>query len=153
MMAGAELTIRDAESRDETAWRALWAEFLAFYDKALPEAVNDRTWARILDPGHPMSLRLAEVDGVPVGFSLWQTHDSSWVATPDLYLEDLFVTPAARGHGVGRALIADLVAIGKARGCARIYWMTEETNAAARKLYDAFAAPDGHIRYRAALAP
>ena len=99
-----------------------------------------------------MSLRIAELEGVAAGFTLWQTHDSSWVPAPDLYLEDLFVRPDLRGQGIGQALIADLVAIGRARGCARIYWMTEETNAAARRLYDGFAAPDGHIRYRADLA-
>jgi GNAT superfamily N-acetyltransferase len=145
------LTIRDATPGDEGAWRGLWAGFLAFYDKTLPEAVTARTWALILDPGHPMSLRIAEMDGAAVGFTLWQTHDSSWVPAPDLYLEDIFVSPAMRGRGVGRAMIADLVAIGRARGCARIYWMTEETNATARRLYDRFATSDGHIRYRADL--
>ncbi|MCV2870438.1 GNAT family N-acetyltransferase [Defluviimonas sp. WL0002] len=145
------LVIRDAVAADEAGWRRLWSEFLTFYDKDLPDSVTSRTWARIMDPAHPMSLRLAELDGAPTGFTLWQVHDSSWVATGDLYLEDLFVTPAARGGGIGRALIGDLVDIGRARGCTRIYWMTEETNVTARKLYDRFASPDGHIRYRADL--
>ena len=144
-------TIRDAGPADEAAWRRLWAEFLAFYGKPLPEDVTAHTWARILDPAHPMALRLAEMAGATVGFALWQTHDSSWVMGPDLYLEDLYVTPAARGRGIGRALIADLVALGRARGCARIYWMTELTNTAARRLYDDFASDDGHVRYRTAL--
>ncbi|MCB2121277.1 MAG: GNAT family N-acetyltransferase [Rhodobacteraceae bacterium] len=146
------LAIRDATPADEAAWRGLWAGFLAFYDMTLPETVTARTWRLIADPAHPMSLRIAELEGVAAGFTLWQTHDSSWVPAPDLYLEDLFVRPDLRGQGIGQALIADLVAIGRARGCARIYWMTEETNAAARRLYDGFAAPDGHIRYRADLA-
>jgi GNAT superfamily N-acetyltransferase len=144
-------TIRDATPGDEAAWRGLWAAFLAFYDMDLPAGVTDRTWARIIDRAHPMSLRLALHDGAAVGFSLWQIHDSSWVATGDLYLEDLFVAPQVRGQGIGRALIADLVDIGRARGCSRLYWLTEATNAQARKLYDSFTPDDGHVRYRMTL--
>lgn len=143
--------IRDATPADEAAWRGLWAAFLAFYDMELPAGVTDRTWARLMDPAHPMSLRLALQEGAAAGFSLWQIHDSSWVAAGDLYLEDLFVAPHLRGLGIGRALIADLVDIGRARGCSRLYWLTEATNTQARKLYDSFTPDDGHVRYRMTL--
>jgi len=69
----------------------------------------------------------------------------------DCYLEDLFVDPAARGNGVGRALIEDLASLARAQGWKRLYWNTEITNAAARKLYDSFTPDDGHIRYRLTL--
>jgi GNAT superfamily N-acetyltransferase len=76
------------------------------------------------------------------------THEGTWVRAPDCYLEDLFVDASARGKGVGRALLDDLVALCKARGWTRLYWHTEETNATARKLYDSYVESDGHIRYR-----
>ena len=69
----------------------------------------------------------------------------------DCYLEDLFVSEAARGKGVGRALINDLKALAKAKGWHRLYWNTETSNAQARALYDSFVENDGHIRYRITL--
>jgi GNAT superfamily N-acetyltransferase len=88
------------------------------------------------------------VDGVPLAFAIHLHHSSTWVAGDDCYLEDLFVSEAARGHGLGRALIDDLMAIARARGWHRLYWHTDEGNTRARKLYDSYAPPDGHIRYR-----
>ena len=55
---------------------------------------------------------------------------------------------SARGGGVGRALIDDLLALGRARGWARVYWHTDQGNAQARALYDSYVLSDGHIRYR-----
>lgn len=146
------MKIRDARPQDETAWRYLWAAYLAFYGVNLPEAQTELTWGRIMGDG-PMNLRLAEEDGRVIGFALWNHHPSSWAMADDLYLEDLFIDPAARGKGLGRAMIADLFDIAKARGFSRVWWMTEEGNAAARRLYDSLSEYDGHIRYRTRLAP
>ena len=66
----------------------------------------------------------------------------------DCYLEDLFVEDGARGQGLGRALIEDLMVLAKARGWHRLYWHTDAGNLPARRLYDRFIASDGHIRYR-----
>lgn len=97
-------------------------------------------------------MRVAEVDGVVMGFALCLTHEGTWTRSPDCYLEDLFVDADARGKGVGRALLDDLVALSKARGWTRLYWHTNETNATARKLYDRYVESDGHIRYRITLS-
>lgn len=144
-------TIRTATEADEGAWRALWADYLGFYEVTIDPAVTDRTWARILDPMSPLTARLAEVDGRIVGFALHHWHLSTWASGPDGYLEDLFLSPAARGHGLGRQLIEDLIAIGRAAGWSRLYWMTDEDNAQARALYDRFTLSDGHVRYRLTL--
>jgi GNAT superfamily N-acetyltransferase len=69
----------------------------------------------------------------------------------DCYLEDLFVDPAARGGGVGRALIEDLIALARGQGWQRLYWNTDTSNETARRLYDSFVQDDGHIRYRLVL--
>jgi GNAT superfamily N-acetyltransferase len=142
------LVIRDAEPGDEAGFRALWAGFLAYYRVDLDPAVTAHTWARLMDPANRLSARLAFLDGAMVGFALHHHHDSTWVAGADCYLEDLFVTDAARGKGVGRALIEDLIALARARGWHRLYWHTDEANSRARALYDSFTPPDGHIRYR-----
>lgn len=143
--------IRTATAADEAAWRRLWVAYLAFYKVTLDPAVTDRTWARILDPLSPLTARLAEVQGRVVGFALHHWHLSTWGMGADGYLEDLFLSPEARGHGLGRLLIEDLIAIGRAAGWSRLYWMTDEGNAQARALYDRFTPSDGHVRYRLTL--
>ena len=146
------MRVRDATAADEAGFRALWAAYLAFYDMSLDPAVTDQTWARILDPASPMSARLAvDEAGAVLGFAVWHHHIASWHLANDLYLEDLFVDPAARGAGLGRALLDDLFALARARGFGRIYWHTDEDNARARSLYDSYAPADGHIRYRLTL--
>ncbi len=142
------MDIRDATPADEAAWRALWQGYLDFYRHPLPQAVTDFTWARLMDPASALKARLAVAEGTVLGFAIHQHHPSSWVLGDDGYLEDLFVSDAARGRGTGRALIEDLYAIARARGWHRVYWMTEITNTAARKLYDSLAPCDDHIRYR-----
>lgn len=145
------VTITTATPTNEAAWRALWGGFLDYYGVSLPEATTLATWTRIIDPDHRMTCRLAWDDGAPVGFAIHHQHCSTWVPGDDLYLEDLFVAPTARGKGIGRALIEDLIDIGRRKGCFRLYWNTNHDNAAARKLYDQFCSDDGHIRYRMTL--
>lgn len=142
------LEIRDATPADEAAFLRLWQGFTEGYNLTLPPGVTAFTWARLMDPGNALTARLACLDGVPQGFAIHQHHPSTWVMGDDGYLEDLYVAPQARGQGLGRALIEDLIAIGRAQGWRRLYWLTEITNATARRLYDQFCDNDGHIRYR-----
>lgn len=143
-----KLTIRDATPADEVPWRALWDAYLDFYEIDLASEITMATWARLMDPASPLKVRLALRDGHLLGFALHQHHPSSWVAGDDCYLEDLFVAEAARGSGLGRALIDDLIALSRAKGWHRLYWHTDEGNARARALYDSYTPSDGHIRYR-----
>ena len=94
---------------------------------------------------------IAEANGKPVGFAIWFYNYSTFKGRHGIYLEDLFVSDSARGKGVGRALIDDLIALSKARGWQRLYWHTDERNARARALYDSYAPYDGHVRYRLTL--
>lgn len=140
--------IRDATAADEAAWRRLWDQYLAFYKVELADDVTAHTWARLLDPSSRVAMRVAEVEGTLAGFAIHHFHDSTWVKTPDCYLEDLFLDATYRGQGIGRALIDDLIAIARAKGWSRLYWHTDRDNATARKLYDTYAPEDGHVRYR-----
>lgn len=147
-MSRASLVIRDATAADEAAWRGLWNQYLAFYKVDLADDVTAHTWARILDPSSRVAMRVAEVESVLAGFAIHHFHDSTWVKTPDCYLEDLFLDATFRGRGIGRALIDDLIAISRAKGWSRLYWHTDRGNETARKLYDTYAPEDGHVRYR-----
>lgn len=142
------LVIRDATATDEAAWRGLWQSYLGFYKVTLAPEVTEATWARLIEPAHKMQARLALEGETLLGFAIHHSHCSTWVAGDDCYLEDLYVAEAARGKGVGRALIEDLKALATARGWHRLYWHTDEGNSRARALYDSFTPSDGHIRYR-----
>jgi GNAT superfamily N-acetyltransferase len=145
------LAVRDATPSDEGDFLRLWQGFLDGYGIALDPEVTAFTWTRLMDPANPLTARFAVLDGVPQGFAIHQHHPSTWVMGDDGYLEDLFVAPEARGRGLGRALIEDLVAIARQNGWRRLYWLTEIENATARRLYDQFCDNDGHIRYRMTL--
>jgi GNAT superfamily N-acetyltransferase len=95
---------------------------LAIYEKA-PGAVV-ATEAQLREHGfgpHPQfEALIAELDGAPVGMALFHTRFSTWLGQPTLYLEDIVVREVARGHGVGRRLMARLAAIALERGWGRI---------------------------------
>jgi ribosomal protein S18 acetylase RimI-like enzyme len=141
------IEIRNAEARDLDQWQVLWQGYLTFYKVTIAPEITMATWARILDPMNPLTCRVAEFDGALVGFAHHHTHLTTWDTRPTSYLEDLFVSPTVRGQGVGRALLDDLVALGKAGNWASIYWITAETNVTAQKLYDSYNARDEFFRY------
>jgi GNAT superfamily N-acetyltransferase len=140
--------VREIEPRDQAAWRKLWSGYCDFYRTALPPAVTEATWERIVDPQSTFIGRVAELDGEITGFSLSVVHACSWTIAPVGYLEDLYVMPAARGRGVGLALVEDIVGLARRNAWARVYWHTEADNASARRLYDRFGEADNFVRYR-----
>lgn len=142
------LEIRDVRATDEAEWHRLWAAYLAFYKVNVAPEVTGHTWKRLLDPGSPLAMRVAERNGGLEGFAIYLSHPSTWVMSDDCYLEDLYVDEAIRGGGVGRALLDDLVALASSKGWSRLYWHTDEGNARARGLYDSYVKADGHVRYR-----
>lgn len=143
------MIIREARPADREAWAPLWAGYLAFYKSELPAHVTDTTWARFHDLNEPMTCLVAEDDsGAMIGFVHCVFHRGTWAVGDFCYLEDLFVTESARGTGAGRALIEAVYALADERGCERVYWLTHETNATARALYDRVARNLGFIQYR-----
>ena len=145
------MLIRDPRPEDEAAWRRLWSGYVAFYESEVSDEVTAATWQRLLTPGSGMFGRIAEWRGAVAGFTVCVLHPGSWTLTPTCYLEDLFVDPETRGHGIGRALIEDLLTIARERGWSRLYWHTRQSNAVARRLYDKFAEADDFVRYRLSL--
>jgi GNAT superfamily N-acetyltransferase len=78
-------------------------------------------------------------------------HRSCWTVGDYCYLQDLFTAPDIRGAGIGRKLIEYVYELAKAQGCARVYWLTHESNDVAMKLYDQVADKPGFVQYRRAL--
>jgi len=143
----ARMEIRTAQAFDEAHWRQLWRGYADFYEADLPEAVTAATWGRTVAPSPAILCRVAAEDGRLLGFSHSLLHEGTWVLATICYLEDLYVDPSARGRGVGRALIADLVDMARTQGWSRLYWHTRRGNEAARRVYDGFAKADDFVRY------
>ncbi|MEZ0496328.1 N-acetyltransferase family protein [Sphingomonas sp. IW22] len=137
------MTIHIRPATPDDAERLLaFVRELATYERE-PDAV-EATPAMLADalfgPAPAAEAVIAELDGEPVGFALWFHNFSTWKGRRGLYLEDLYVTPDARGHGVGRALLAHLAGVAVARGCARFEWSVLDWNAPAIGFYRAMGA-------------
>lgn len=140
--------IRAPWPADRPGWDALWAGYLAFYEQNLPSEVTERLWARLMDPLDQPYAFVAVEDGSAIGFVHYHFHLSTWSLAGYCYLEDLFVAPAARGKGVGRALIEAVFRAADARGATRVYWHTARSNTQARALYDKLAELTEFVQYR-----
>ncbi|AKJ67803.1 GNAT family acetyltransferase [Pandoraea thiooxydans] len=152
----AAIRIRPIAEGDFTGWKPLWDGYNAFYGRAgstaLPDEITQTTWRRFFDAGEPVHALVAEgADGQLVGLAHYLFHRSTTQLGPACYLQDLFTAEAARGQGVGRALIEQAARCARQAGAARLYWQTHETNATAMKLYDAVAEKSGFIVYRITL--
>jgi len=140
--------IRPLAVGDLARWLPLWAAYLRFYETALPPGAMEETFRRLLDPAEPMHGLVAERGSELIGLVHTIFHRSCWTAGDYCYLQDLFVSEAARGAAVGEALIEAVYALADEAGAARVYWLTNETNEPARRLYDRVAVRSGFIQYR-----
>jgi ribosomal protein S18 acetylase RimI-like enzyme len=143
--------VRAARADEYALWMPLWRGYQAFYRVDIADDVSRTTWQRFFDPAEPMHCDLLEVDGVVRGLVHSIDHRSCWMKEQSCYLQDLFVAPECRGQGLGRRLIEHVYAQARARGCARVHWLTHETNYEGMKLYDSIADKPGFVQYRKAL--
>jgi len=146
-------SIRPATPADsETLFRLI--SDLAEYEKlthlveATPQKIGDALFGAT--PHAEAVLVEVDQDGRPlaVGFALFFHNFSTFLAKPGLYLEDLFVEPAWRGHGLGKALLKHLASLAVARGCGRFEWSVLDWNQPSIDFYQAMGAdvmPDWRI--------
>ena len=142
------LKIRSALPADFAQWLPLWEGYNAFYRRTVPADVTRMTWSRFFDAYEPMHAVVAERDGRLLGLVHYLFHRNTAMIAPTCYLQDLFTAAEARGQGIGRALIEAVCERATASGSLRVYWMTQESNATARKLDDQVAERSGFIQYR-----
>ena len=145
------VTIRPIRPSDETDWRRLWTGYLEFYETSVTDAVYQTAFARLLG-NDPQDFRgmIAEVDGTPRGLVHYLFHRHMWKIENVCYLQDLYADPDVRGQGIGRALIEAVYKAADAAGAPAVYWLTQDFNTEARKLYDRIGSLTPFIRYNRA---
>ena len=131
---------------DRARWDELWRAYLGFYNTGFPDSQYEETWSRLMH-GTALHGLAARQDGAIIGITHYLFHASAWTTAPVCYLQDLYVDPAARGTGAGRALIEAVADAAQAQAAPRMYWLTQDHNATARQLYDRLAKHTGFIRY------
>jgi GNAT superfamily N-acetyltransferase len=150
-----DIRIRAVARDDYDEWLPLWQGYNAFYGRsgatAVAPAITAATWGRFFDAYEPLWALVAEREGALLGLVHFLYHRHTNMIAPTCYLEDLFTAEAARGRGVGRALIEAVYARAKADGLTRVYWHTHESNATAMRLYDQVAERPGFVMYRKVL--
>jgi len=147
-MAASNATIRAIRADERADWEPLWKGYQAFYKVVISEQTTAMTWARLHDPAEPMEVLGAYMDDRLCGIVHYLFHRSCWTIGDYCYLQDLFVAEGVRNLGLGRALILAVEERARAAGASRVYWLTHETNATARSLYDQVADRSGFIQYR-----
>jgi len=142
------MTIREIRPDDWENWQPLWQGYLDFYRAVLAPEVTERTWATLVDRDSAVHGLLAEQDGQLIGFAHLIMHPTTWASSPSCYLEDLYIAKSSRGQGVGRQLIEAVYRFADESGAAKVYWLTQEYNAAARSLYDTVAHRTSFVVYQ-----
>jgi len=139
-------TVRPLAESDAARWRELFAAYGVFYETEFSDEVLDTVWALLIAPGSGIDGLVAEREGAVVGIAHYRSHPDTFSGGRDWYLDDLFVDPAARGAGAGRALIEHVAALSTGTGgCLR--WITAETNHTAQALYDKVATRTSWVTY------
>jgi len=148
-MQDGTLKVRALRAEDRAEWERLWDLYLEFYRSSVTDEVKDSSFARLMnDDPHDFNGFVAEADGRLVGLVHFLFHRHGWKIENVCYLQDLYALPETRGTGVGRALIEAVYAEADRRGAPQVYWLTQEDNATARRLYDRIATCTDFIKYQ-----
>ena len=136
-----QFRIRSATPTDVPRVLAFIKE-LAEYERLSHEVVADEAalTAALFGPGANAEALLGELDGEPIAFAVFFHNFSTFLGRKGLYLEDLFVRPAHRGGGHGKAMLAHLAGLAVARGCGRFEWAVLDWNQPAIRFYEALGA-------------
>ncbi len=141
--------IRALCREDRPEWTEMWRDYLAYYETSVAEAVYDSTFSRLLSMNdHEFHALVAEAaDGRLAGLTHYLFHRHAWKVENVCYLQDLYTRPQTRGTGAGRALIEAVYRAADANKAPAVYWLTQDFNVTARRLYDRIGVQTPFIRY------
>ena len=133
---------------DQDDWKRLWTGYLAYYETSVSEDVYATTFQRLMgDDPNDFNGIVAEHNGKIIGLTHYLFHRHAWKVENVCYLQDLYVDPERRGTNAGRALIEAVYKAADEAGAPSVYWLTQDFNETARKLYDRVGKLTPFIRY------
>jgi GNAT superfamily N-acetyltransferase len=142
------VTVTPLAERHRAAWERLYGAYADFYKLPQTPEMRAKVWGWIHDPAHEVNALVAEdANGQPIGLAHWRRFARPLSATTGLFLDDLFVDPAARGSGAVDALLAELRRIAAAEGMSVVRWITADDNYRGRNAYDRVAKRTWWITY------
>ena len=146
---GAPLSVRRAGPDDAVLVAQLIEELNAHQHEPTGHVTAEVVRRDGFGPAPEFTVLLAELDGAVAGYALYHPSWSTEIGERGLYLYDLYVREAARGRGVGRALLATVAAAGKAEGRSFLWWSSKEWNREAQSFYAALGAEEEAVRAHA----
>ena len=147
MSAAVNVPVGAVHPADESVWSVLYRGYRDFYGVTHSDAALDTVWSWLHDTSHETRGLVACVDGVPLGLAHFRRFARPLSASHGLFLDDLFTSPASRGHGLGSALLTRLAEIARDEDATVVRWITAGDNATARSLYDAVAKQTPRVTY------
>lgn len=153
-MKGPSVRIVQAGPADKAAWIDLWQQWQRHMKGAVPPEVTERTWARAQEPDSDLLILLGLLpDGTAIGFANVSFTPFAWTGSPVVFLQDLFVSEQARGHGAGEALLKAVYAKADERGATQVFWMVDETDEGLQRFYERNGIRTPYLRYMRAPWP
>lgn len=141
-------SIRPISTSDFESWSLLYSAYADFYQVDQTEEMRKKVWSWLHDYTHEVKGLIAfNEEGVAVGLAHYRTFSRPLTATVGGFIDDLFVTPSARGNAVGKELIEAVTTVGKQKNWSIIRWITAENNYPARTTYDKVANQTKWITY------
>jgi ribosomal protein S18 acetylase RimI-like enzyme len=142
------VSVRPAEPRDRDAWGRLFVDYGVFYRTGFDERVVEGVWQWISDAAHEVKALVAvEGGGRLVGFAHYRRQADTFTSGTGWTLDDLYVSPDARGEGAATALIAAVTEAATTGGGGTLRWITAADNTTAQRLYDRLATRAGWVTY------
>jgi len=141
-------TIKPVDLQQRSQWESLFDQYADFYTATLPPNCKDQVWGWIFDNDESFWCDLAlDQQDRPIGFVQYQLMHRSLSGAKVCYLSDLYVSPAQRNSGVGRALIDHVINFAKYHEIENVRWLTQDSNATAKGLYDTYVAQSEFVLY------
>ena len=142
------ITVRPLSPADREGWAALYSGYADFYEVLQTPEMRATIWSWLNDSSHELEGFVATNEaGELIGLAHYRPFSRPLSATVGGFLDDLFVSPAARGQEVSKKLIAAVAQVGRERKWSVIRWLTAEDNYRARSSYDKIATRTNFLTY------
>jgi len=146
-MTDEDTVIRGIRPTDKAQWARLFVAYGVFYETAFTQQIVDAVFEKLTDASTDVQSIVAERGGALIGFAHLRPQYDTFTAGPGWFLDDLYVTPEARGSGAATALIEALRELAASNGGGTVRWITAHDNTTAQRVYDRLAKRTTWVTY------